>query len=77
MNHERVDLLLPRQSGASGVLPVVAAVESAWVLRDQLELLPAATAAEREGLRQELALLHQRLQTTEAETSATTPWSRD
>lgn len=39
------------------------------MLRDQLELLPAATSTEREGLRQELAQLHQWLQTTEAETS--------
>lgn len=68
MNDECVDLPAQCQC-ASGVLPVVSAVESARVLRDQLELLPAATAAERERLWQQLALLRQWLQTTEAETS--------
>lgn len=68
MNHERFDLPAQRRNG-SGVLPVVAAVESARFLRDQLELLPAATPGERERLRQELGLLRQWLRTAEAETS--------
>jgi len=67
MHHDRVDLPAQRQS-YSGVLPVVAAVESARALRDQVEFLPTATTGEREMLRHELGLLRNWLQATEAET---------
>jgi hypothetical protein len=69
MQHDHVDLPTQRQDTA-GVLPVVAAVESARSLREQVTSLPTATASERATLRHELALLRLWLQTTEAETTA-------
>lgn len=68
MHHDRVDLPTQRQD-TSGVLPVVAAVESAQVLREQVEFLSTATADERETLRHELDLLRHWIQTTEAESN--------
>lgn len=50
------DLPLQRQPEVE-VASVVAAADVAEHVRDQLELLPTATAAERDRLRQELALL--------------------
>lgn len=60
--------LLPAQRHASpGVHPVVAAVESARLLRDQLEVMPDVTAADREALKTELAVLQHWLQATKVE----------
>lgn len=68
MSHEYAHLPTQRQS-ANGVASVVAAAESAEYLRDQLELLPTATAAERDLLRHELALLRHWLHLTETESN--------
>lgn len=68
MTHNHIDLPTQRQAGA-GVLPVVAAVESARFLREQLDLLPTTTANDRETLRHELVLLRHWLQSTEAEST--------
>lgn len=68
MQHDHVDLPTQRQD-SSGVLSVMAAVESARFLREQVAFLPTATASERATLRHELALLRHWLQTTEAEST--------
>ena len=68
MQHDHVALPTQRHD-SSGVLSVMAAVESARFLREQVEFLPTATASERETLRHELGLLRHWLQTTDAEST--------
>lgn len=47
--------------------PVVAAVESARFLREQLDVLPTLTAADRATLQHELTMLQHWLQTAQTE----------
>lgn len=67
MHRDHVDVPTQRQASSAGVLPIVAAVESVRLLRDQLEFLPIATASGRDQLRNELDLLRHWLQTAQTE----------
>lgn len=66
MPHDFVDLPSQRHA-APGVQPVVAAVESARSLHEQLDVLPTATTGDREVLQHELTMLRHWLQAATTE----------